>query len=55
VQVIETGEYSTMLPERIRRIDRGVSQIGAAWAARPVAAFDRGPLSDPPLTPRSTP
>jgi hypothetical protein len=49
-QVIDTGEYPTVLPERIRRIDRGVSQTGAAWTGPTVAAFDGGPLSDEPLT-----
>jgi hypothetical protein len=49
-RAVDTGEYPTVLPERIRRIDRGVSQTGAAWARPTVAAFDRGPLSDEPLT-----
>jgi hypothetical protein len=53
-QVTEAGEYPTMVPERIRRIDRGISQSGAAWADPAVAAFDRGPHSDTSLTAADT-
>jgi hypothetical protein len=49
-RAVDTGEYPTVLPERIRRIDSAVGQAGAVWADQTVAAFDRGPLSDEPLT-----
>jgi hypothetical protein len=47
--VVQTGLRATMTPNRIRRIDRQLRDLGRPWAPAPVARLDAGPMSlEPP-------